>query len=148
MRLRSSGRHRGAGKSPAAGGNNGKDQHVARKTIEMRLAEIDAQRKTLQARLSKQERAHDTRRKVLLGALVLHRLEASKDEEFSRRLGDWLRRELPGFLTRDGDKELFADLLKPPPVRSKPIEDATLEDTEMRDALTDSSRIATNPGEL
>ncbi len=52
------------------------------------------------------------------------------------------------FLTRDGDKDLFADLLKPPPVRSKPIEDATLEDTGMRDALTDSSRIATNPGEL
>ena len=121
---------------------------MARKTIEMRLAEIDAQRKTLQARLSKQERAHDTRRKVLLGALVLHRLEASKDEEFSRRLGDWLRRGLPGFLTRDVDKELFADLLKPPPVRSKPIEEATLEDTEMRDALTNSSRIATNPGEL
>ena len=121
---------------------------MARKTIEMRLAEIDAQRKTLQARLSKQERAHDTRRKVLLGALVLHAFEASKDEEFSRRLGDWLRRELPGFLTRDADKDLFADLLKPPPARSKPIEDATLEDTEMRDALTNSSRIATNPGEL
>ena len=27
---------------------------------------------------------------------------------------DWLRRELPGFLTRDMDKELFADLIKPP----------------------------------
>ncbi len=99
---------------------------MARKTIEMRLAEIDAQRKTLQARLSKQERAHDTRRKVLLGALVLHRLEASKDEEFSRRLGDWLRRELPGFLTRDADKELFADLLKPPAGPPHPIEAAAL----------------------
>jgi len=28
--------------------------------------------------------------------------------------GDWLHRELPGFLTRDDDKALFADLLKPP----------------------------------
>ena len=28
-------------------------------------------------------------------------------------LADALRRELPGFLTRDGDKELFDDLLKP-----------------------------------
>jgi hypothetical protein len=99
---------------------------VARKTIEMRLAEIDAQRKTLQARLSKQERTHDTRRKVLLGALVLHRLQASKDEEFSRRLGDWLRRELPGFLTRDADKDLFADLLKPPAGPPHPIEAAAL----------------------
>ena len=56
-------------------------RHVARKTIETRLAEIEAQKKTLKARLSKQERAHDTRRKVLLGALVLHRLQAGKDEE-------------------------------------------------------------------
>ena len=48
---------------------------MARKTIEQRLAELDAQRATLKASLSKQERANDTRRKVLLGALVLHRLE-------------------------------------------------------------------------
>ncbi|MDN5927049.1 MAG: mobilization protein [Hyphomicrobiales bacterium] len=86
---------------------------MARKTIEQRLAELDAQRATLKARLSKQERARDTRRKVLLGALVLHRLEHGRDE-ISQRLPEWLRRELPGFLTRDMDKELFADLLNPP----------------------------------
>ena len=34
-----------------------------------------------------------------------------QDEEFSRRLSEWLKRELPDFLTRDGDKELFADLI-------------------------------------
>ena len=92
--------------------------------------------KTLKARLSKQERAHDTRRKVLLGAFVLHRLDASKDEEFSRRLGDWLRRELPDFLTRDVDKELFADLLKPPagPAHN-PIEAAPLP-LEVREIVT------------
>ena len=84
---------------------------MARKTIEQKLAELDAQRSALKARLSKQERANDTRRKVLLGALVLHRLENSNDPDFTKRLGDWLRRELPDFLTRDGDKELFADLL-------------------------------------
>ncbi|WP_166016383.1 mobilization protein [Chelativorans multitrophicus] len=86
---------------------------MARKTIKQRLAELDAQRATLKARLGKQERARDTRRKVLLGALVLHRLENGKDE-ISRALPDWLRRELPGFLTRDTDKELLANLLKPP----------------------------------
>ena len=84
---------------------------MARKSIEQRLAELDAQRSALKARLGKQERANDTRRKVLLGALVLHRLENSNDPDFTRRLGDWLRKELPHFLTRDGDKELFADLL-------------------------------------
>lgn len=85
---------------------------MARKSIEERLAQIEVQRKTLKARLGKQERKDDTRRKVLLGALVLHRLGEDRDGEFSKRLGEWLRRELPGFLTRDADKELFADLLK------------------------------------
>ena len=84
---------------------------MARKSIEERLAQLDAQKKTLQARLAKQERTHDTRRKVLLGALVLHRLENGRDE-FSKGLHEWLRRELPGFLTRDNDKPLFAELLK------------------------------------
>lgn len=85
---------------------------MARKSIEERLAQLDAQRAALKARLSKQERANDTRRKVLLGALVLHRLENGRDD-FSKNLGVWLKRELPGFLTRDGDKELFDDLLTP-----------------------------------
>ena len=83
---------------------------MAQKTIEQRLAELDARRSALKARLSKQERADDTRRKVLLGALVLHRLENGRDD-FSKSLADWLRRELPGFLTRENDKTLFADLL-------------------------------------
>jgi hypothetical protein len=86
---------------------------MTRRSIEERLAQLDAQRKTLQSRLGKQERAKDTRRKVLLGALVLHRLEKSNDEEFAKRLNDWLQRELPGFLTRDEDKALFADILEP-----------------------------------
>lgn len=87
---------------------------MARRTIQERLAQLEAQKKTLQARLGKHERARDTRRKVLLGALVLQRLEASNDPEFTKRLGDWLRRELPGFLTRETDKALFADLIGPP----------------------------------
>jgi len=85
---------------------------MTRRSIEERIAQLEAQRKTLQARLGKQERAHDTRRKVLLGALALNRLEKSDDSEFSKRLGDWLRRELPGFLTRDVDKLLFSDILE------------------------------------
>lgn len=86
---------------------------MARKSIEQRIAELEERKKTLKARLGKQERAQDTRRKVLLGALVLHRLENSNDADFTRRLGDWLRKELPGFLTRDGDKALFDDILQP-----------------------------------
>nr|WP_200991936.1 mobilization protein [Rhizobium rhizogenes]QCL10559.1 putative mobilization protein C [Rhizobium rhizogenes] len=85
---------------------------MTRKTIEQRIAQLEARKKALKARLGKQERAEDTRRKILLGALVLHRLDNGKDE-FSRNLSAWLTRELPGFLTRDIDKELFSDLLKP-----------------------------------
>jgi hypothetical protein len=71
---------------------------VARKSIGERLAQLEAQRKTLQIRLGKQERAIDTRRKVLIGGLAA-----------------WLRSELPKFLTRDGDRDLFDDLLEPRP---------------------------------
>ncbi|MGP8170518.1 mobilization protein, partial [Rhodoblastus sp.] len=70
---------------------------MARKSISERIAQLDAQKKALQARIGKQDRANDTRRKVLLGALVLHRLENASVVEFSKRLGEWLRRELPGF---------------------------------------------------
>ena len=102
----------------AVGGEN----IMARKSIEERLAQLDAQRQTLKARLGKQERARDTRRKVLLGALILHRLSEDK-REFDRALREWLQRELPGFLSRPDDKALFDDLLKPvaePP--SPPLE--------------------------
>lgn len=85
---------------------------MARKTIEQRLAELEAQRSALKARLSKQERSNDTRRKVLLGAFVLHRIENSRDDEFSKSLHAWVKRELPGFLTRDADKALFADIVE------------------------------------
>lgn len=84
---------------------------MARRTIEERLAQLDNQRKTLQARLGNQERARDTRRKVLLGALVLQRLETAPEKELAGTLVDWVNKELPEFLTREIDKELFADFL-------------------------------------
>ena len=84
---------------------------MARRTIEERIAQLDNQKKKLQARLIQHERARDTRRKVLLGALVLYRLESDPDGELSGKLGEWIQRELPGFLTREVDRELFMDLL-------------------------------------
>ena len=84
---------------------------MTRKSIAERLAQLEAQKKALTARLSKQERARDTRRKVLLGALVLHRLDDRRDEAMAAQLEAWLKRELPGFLSRDSDVALFDDLL-------------------------------------
>ncbi|MDX5929634.1 mobilization protein [Acidiphilium acidophilum] len=94
---------------------------MARKPIEQQIAQLEARAKALKARMAKQDRAKDTRRKILLGALVLHRLEQSGDGEFSKRLGDWLRRELPGFLTREEDKALFDDLLNTKADRPSPM---------------------------
>ena len=80
-----------------------------RRSIEERIAQLEAQKKALQARLAKESRARDTRRKVLLGAFLMHRMET--DIEQGDRLRAWIARELPEFLTRDTDKELFDDLL-------------------------------------
>lgn len=94
---------------------------MAKKTIVERLAQLEAQKKTLQARLAKQERTQDTRRKVLLGAFLLHRLE--NDRDFGPVLKEWVRRELPGFLVRPDDKTLFAELLTvaPAPSSAAPV---------------------------
>jgi hypothetical protein len=91
---------------------------MAKKTIAERIAQLEAQKKTLQARLAKQDRAQDTRRKVLLGAFLLHRLE--NDRDFGPVLKDWVRRELPGFLVRPDDKMLFAELLTGTPSSTSP----------------------------
>lgn len=91
---------------------------MAKKSIAERIAQLEAQKKTLQARLGKQERAKDTRRKVLLGAFLLHRLE--NDRDFGPVLKDWVRRELPDFLVRPDDKALFAELLAGAPSPSSP----------------------------
>jgi hypothetical protein len=92
---------------------------MARRTIEQRLAQLEAQKKTLQSRLGKQERARDTRRKVLLGALVLHRLQSDKPDASSAWLRAWLISELPAFLTRDMDNALLADLMHTPDTAAK-----------------------------
>jgi hypothetical protein len=86
---------------------------MAQKSIEERLSQLDSQRKALQARLIKQERAKDTRRKILLGALVLEKID--NGHEADKPLLAWLRTTLPGYLTRPDDKSLFDDLLKPAP---------------------------------
>lgn len=83
---------------------------MAQKSIEERLSQLDSQRKALQARLIKQERAKDTRRKILLGALVLEKID--NGHEADKPLLAWLRTTLPGYLTRPDDKALFDDLLK------------------------------------
>lgn len=90
---------------------------MPRRTIAERIAaekerrdKLDANLKTLQAQSAKVERAKDTRRKVLLGTLVMEELNASG--AFTDTLTRWLRQRLPATLTRDTDRELMADFMK------------------------------------
>lgn len=90
-----------------------------RKPIEQRIRELEEQKKALQSRLEKQQRAETTRRRMLLGSFVLERLEQAQDaghpqgELSGKQLRQWLARELPAYLSRDADRLLFVDLLWP-----------------------------------
>ena len=78
--------------------------------IEKRIKQLDAQKQTLKARLRTQQRKQDTRRKILLGALVIDRME--KNDTRDALVIQWVREQLPGFLTRPNDHKLFDDLFK------------------------------------
>ena len=82
---------------------------MARKSLEERIEELENRKRSLLARHRKQQRADDTRRKVLLGSLILERIEGESEEAV--RLRTWLRRELPRFVTRDVDRRVLADLI-------------------------------------
>ncbi|MCW8061003.1 mobilization protein [Agrobacterium tumefaciens] len=83
-----------------------------RKPIAQRIKELDERKKTLQARLDRQERAQATRRKVLLGSLLLEQLQRNDGQSDDNALRQWLAKELPAFLTQDADIALFADILE------------------------------------
>ncbi|NTD85730.1 mobilization protein [Agrobacterium tumefaciens] len=82
---------------------------MARRSIDQRIAELEEQAKALKARKSETDRANDTRRKVILGTMLMQGIEG--DGETSKLLRNWLAQELPGQLTRDHDREIFAELL-------------------------------------
>ena len=71
----------------------------------LRLKAEQKKLKSLKHKKSEQERKIDTRRKVLLGALVMNHLEHSQG------LQDWVLKNLPEFLSRESDQQLFDELL-------------------------------------
>ncbi|WP_233123588.1 mobilization protein [Agrobacterium vaccinii] len=82
-----------------------------RKPIAQRIKELEERKRSLQSRLDRQERAHDTRRKILLGSFVLERLAQDGNTGVQCDLKHWLATQLPAFLRRDADRALFADLI-------------------------------------
>ncbi|WP_188348543.1 mobilization protein [Agrobacterium rosae] len=82
-----------------------------RKPIAQRIKELQERKRALQSRLDRQERAQETRRKILLGSFLLERLAQDGDTSEPNDLKRWLGTQLPAFLSRDADRALFADLL-------------------------------------
>lgn len=96
---------------------------MVRKSIEDQLSQLEVRRRELKARLTTQERAKNTRRKVLIGELILKHLESAQTgtkNADAERLLSWVQHELPSLLTREADQALFADILtaKSPPKMS------------------------------
>ena len=67
-------------------------------------SQIDNQIKLIRAELSTVERKSDTRRKILLGALVMHLIDNGVLEE------DWVMGHLDRYLTKERDRALFDEL--------------------------------------
>ncbi len=89
---------------------------MARSTIEERLAKLEEQKRQLEeqeralrARQSESRRKIETRQRILIGAFMLHQLER-KDPSVDP-IREWVAKELPGFLTKDRDRQAMAEVL-------------------------------------
>ena len=80
------------------------------RTIEQRIADLEQEKRSLIARQRKKDDAKDTRRKVLIGTMVLEQISEEGDED-SDQLRNWLERDLTKFLTRKPDRQLFDDII-------------------------------------
>ncbi len=116
-----------------------------RKPIEQRIRQLEEQKKALQSRLEKQQRAETTRRQMLLGSFLLERLEQEGDRvQLDDRgqqpnLRQWLARDFPAYLNRDADRLLFVDLLWPqndPKASPQPAHGISLDSAGIEAATT------------
>lgn len=100
-------------------------------SLEDKIKALDAQKKKLQAKLSKQKRAKDTRRKILLGSLLMAHMQ-------NERITSWVKKELPEFLTRDHDKELFKDWLTAANMEQQYQENGQAKSVDQKAALSEA----------
>lgn len=76
------------------------------KKLEEQKRDIEAKMQQIRARQQASERKIDTRKKVLLGAYLMSKME---DDEAMR---DEVLRDLDGFLVRENDRKVFGFLPK------------------------------------
>jgi len=78
------------------------------KSLEQRRNKLLQQAKKLDAKIRKEKRKTDTRRKVLLGEYILNKLETTDRNSV---IND-LKTNLPKFLKREQDIKLFQNILE------------------------------------
>ena len=83
------------------------------KKMEERKRRLEQEIRSLQARQRAERRKRETRKKILIGAMVLHLVETERWPE------EKLRRLLDGYLTGERDRQLF-DLPPREPERQDP----------------------------
>jgi hypothetical protein len=84
------------------------------KALDARLEQLKVQRANILARRkateAKVKRGADTRRKILVGSMILAKLDQA-DEARAARARTRLAEDLDAYLTREDDRALFPDLL-------------------------------------
>ena len=84
-------------------------------TLKAKKEQIEARIKNLESKERLKQKKQDTRRKILIGAMVMEQMGKTKDTK-SKVLAS-----LDGFLTRPMDRELFDLQVKPQAKNPPPI---------------------------
>lgn len=82
-----------------------------------RLAKLEFERRKAEAAATVKARKADTRRKILIGSMLLPELEAGSE------FGEMLRAKLGEYLTRDDDRTLFGLATKAAPPKAASLDD-------------------------
>ena len=90
-----------------------KEQAKLQTELDARKAKLNARTRRVRSRLSARERKIDTRRKILVGAMML------KLSDQHPNIKEFMVKHLDDFLDHPRDRALFADL---PPKPNPPIE--------------------------
>ena len=92
-------------------------------------AQLDVKIKGVEARARQQSRKHDTRRKIIAGALALHHMEKNPEDAFSKKL----LRLLNEYVTRPYERKLFGLPPLPDEAGQSPANDTDGQRSNLKD---------------
>ena len=104
-------------------------------TLKAKKEQIEARIKNLENKERLQQKKQDTRRKILIGAMVLEMV--GKDHEAKKKINT----QLDVFLTRPMDRELFG-LSEKPQAKDRPVEKSPGEKTDVTAKKSPQRKVA------